>query len=772
MRKGILIKRNGIWYIKYKKGNSLKTKEIVVNSEFDLTDNLDETDVEFEFNDAGVLQIIKTAEKKIRKPENETPTQVTQSSNIGDLKTPEGYMNASLTKKTKGVELSIDETQTFWVPLKSLSNFSDIKDDDVFIKISGPTYVESILYAGNEIIIQRTNDKSTGNAGEVENTVNRQSNDEAHAPYNFIPINEKIVDSDLYSEGFDLEKIRFDKFHSDLYSGYVELSIEALTKVFIGSGEKDNDGRYLFFAPDGKPRIPGSTLRGMVRTLIEICSWGQFKQYDNKQLFYRSFDTTSTGISYCHRMVKNKGVPKANAGYLYMEGKNYYIKPALCNSDLCNTSYYRVNYEKNNKDNPNFRHVKGLGFVKEFERKQVYFIPVAISLHNDHTHSLKYADLGEVYDTNDGTRKEGLLISSGHIYSKKHMHWVMNMPDNSDSAKISVPKAVILTYNNDNTRKIPKEFQLDYTIRNSDVPCFYLENDNNEVIAIGHTPYFRLPYRNKIGDLLPEEHKKYDRIDIPTAIFGSEPMDIKNKAPEFAGRVYFEDVLCKNTNLTNDNESYIGLDTAISPKPTSFQLYLKQDDINVPKKELKHYDSENASLRGYKMYWHHKATKGNTSTLEFRPAKIRFTNLSKIELGALIFVLDLPPNCHHKIGMGKPLGLGSVHIKPMLFIDDYAEKYKSFSTAMNYEPEKQDLEIKEEFKNDFIEYIKCKLQLDTNSDIWETDRLQNLKALLRTEDIPTQNKYMDFMVQTERSRKKFNPKFANREVLPDAKNVK
>lgn len=51
-------------------------------------------------------------------------------------------------------------------------------------------------------------------------------------------------------------------------------------------------------------------------------------------------------------------------------------------------------------------------------------------------------------------------------------------------------------------------------------------------------------------------------------------------------------------------------------------------------------------------------------------SRIRFENLTKEELGALLFVLDLPENHYHKIGMGKPLGLGSIEIKPSLFIVD------------------------------------------------------------------------------------------------------
>lgn len=42
---------------------------------------------------------------------------------------------------------------------------------------------------------------------------------------------------------------------------------------------------------------------------------------------------------------------------------------------------------------------------------------------------------------------------------------------------------------------------------------------------------------------------------------------------------------------------------------------------------------------------------------------IRLTNLSKIELGALLWLLTLPDNHYHRFGGGKPLGFGSVRLE-------------------------------------------------------------------------------------------------------------
>ena len=55
--------------------------------------------------------------------------------------------------------------------------------------------------------------------------------------------------------------------------------------------------------------------------------------------------------------------------------------------------------------------------------------------------------------------------------------------------------------------------------------------------------------------------------------------------------------------------------------------------------------------------------------------RIRYENLSGNELGALLFALKMPEGCAHKIGMGKPYGLGSVKITPELYISKRNKRY-------------------------------------------------------------------------------------------------
>lgn len=92
-----------------------------------------------------------------------------------------------------------------------------------------------------------------------------QSRIPARAPYNFIPLNECVVKAQDIPE--------FNKYHKDRFSGYIDLVITTKTPIYI---RRDIEESEFFSIKNGLPIIPGSSLRGMVRTLVEIVSFGKF----------------------------------------------------------------------------------------------------------------------------------------------------------------------------------------------------------------------------------------------------------------------------------------------------------------------------------------------------------------------------------------------------------------------------------------------------------------------------------------------------------------
>ena len=212
------------------------------------------------------------------------------------------------------------------------------------------------------------------------------------------------------------------------------------------------------------------------------------------------------------------------------------------------------------------------------------------------------------------------------------------------------------------------------------IPCHFLE-ENKHVSAFGHGQCFRIPYKYRISDAVKISGN--ESVDFADALFGSKEL--------WASRVYFEDAVpvdVKEISKLSTGKAH----PLMQPNPTSYQLYLKQDDDN----ELVHWDRHDAQIRGYKLYWH-KAADWQANNFELNEnskrlaagkepltkdmtplntgnnftAKIRFKNLTAVELGALIMIFDLDglETAAYKIGMGKPFGFGSIKITPTLRVE-------------------------------------------------------------------------------------------------------
>lgn len=204
-------------------------------------------------------------------------------------------------------------------------------------------------------------------------------------------------------------------------------------------------------------------------------------------------------------------------------------------------------------------------------------------------------------------------------------------------------------------------------------------------------------------------------------------------------------------------------------------------------KKIRDWNS-NGCIRGYKQYWHRSGTdwvdpavQDQTQTDDqhtiIRPIKdgvtfsgiIRFENLSKVELGALLSALALPDGCCHKLGMGKPLGLGSVKITPTLYLSKRKERYTDLLKEWKepIQPSTAKDESIEDFKADFEKYVLKELGETSISDLWQLDRMKELKKMLEFPG-PSDNKtrYMTLPPQSREN------EFKHRRVLPKPTEVK
>ncbi|NMB38945.1 MAG: TIGR03986 family CRISPR-associated RAMP protein [Firmicutes bacterium] len=540
------------------------------------------------------------------------------------------------------------------------------------------------------------------------------------APYNFIPLNDndKVVqgqkrpDSDCYYKQDNVNGLR-------RFNGYVDCKLETITPLYIRDTytaeelkkkEDSNKDNPEFFSPAGAIRIPGSSLRGMTRTLVEIMSWGKFGPFEDKRLFYRGLaDISNLEREYQNNMSSydretRKSTYKFNAGYLKKEGFNYYIIPGKVE----NGKQFRQIAKRDNDES----------FVVERQ--------------------------------NDGK----YLVISGNIGNKKH-DWLINEPDFKQKIPVSEidVKEYILDENRyeDKNKKDSKEkcdgnlLRLISISKDKMTPCFYVlwkDDKGRERVSFGHTGYFRLAFQYTIGDHIPAELKKEEITDMAEAIFGK--VSKVSKDDTFASRVFFEDAFLEpgqsNVYLS---EQPLTPKILSNPKPTTFQHYLEQDP-NCSQRSLNHWNNQGKSIRGNKLYWHRKASdwkfegdkrKSEKQLTSIKPVKantkfmfkIRFENLSEAELGAILFALDLPKGHYHKLGMGKPLGLGSVKIMPTLFIIDRESRYNRLFNGEKWHLGIEQVETKE-FKEAFEKYVLE--NINSSVPLWDHKRMKQLKTML------------------------------------------
>ena len=607
--------------------------------------------------------------------------------------------------------------------------------------------------------------ETVGSDNEVAEVYTRPA---AKAPYNFILLNKTVIPAEFQSED-NFPGINFcgesslSAKHGERYNGYIEYELETITHFYIRDTIDDlknyddkKQNNPDFFSPGGSLKIPGSSLRGMVRTLVEVVSWSKFVNFDySKLLYYRSFADQSLKDDYEKYMgLRNKDGTddfKFSAGYLTKEGLRYKIIPAGLLDE-------------------------GKTFKQEKRNERI---------------EVKREDKFTCKKLANGTFK----VISGDAPLKKR-DWIIGAPKFNDEP-LYISELDILEYENDENRLKDKDSKTPENKSDGDllrqleisehgyVPCFYVkwkDRDNNDRVSFGHTGYFRLAYKKTIGEHVPQCLQDDKIIDIPEAIFGVNASNVY-----FASRVSFEDA-----EILPGQENYLLPEKVprilSTPKPTTFQHYLEQNTDT--KGRLKHWNTD-ALIRGYKFYWHRSNPKwtetgaaGTQHTLikPVRPGvrftgRIRFTNLSEVELGALLFVLDLPENCCYKMGMGKPHGLGSIKIKQQLVLIDREKRYESLFTALTDNKINWNLadsvSKSETFKNAFENYALNRIPAEEKGEaasLWDTKRLQQLKVMLDW----TNTEKTDWIENTrymEIKHPKNKNEFEERRVLRDPLNM-
>lgn len=650
-------------------------------------------------------------------------------------------------------------------------------------------------------------------------------NNRSHAPYNFIPLPEKLVTVD---RNIDQDVYRTNQDGHTIHTGYIECKMTTESPLYIrcpmstsffkDHGDKkfheldydQKNERAQFFHLENKncPVIPGSSLRGMMRTLVEIAGYGKMQWVSDKNLVYRAVgDSSSLGNYYRTKLLgnnkkyKNKKYffeyPSSNVrgGYLKRKGSKWYIQPAR---KINGETFVHIEYDVAQVVNCGKRDLKQGYSTKDIV--EVYIRPPisrTIPKRSNWDLALNLAvvqnklDIRKISEGKTEGFEKAVIVRSGHMDGKikKHMHCAIYEKD-TDATLILIPSQMWSLYSDD--KDIPRGIPSRPLYKDGD-PLFYLVDENEEPVFFGPTMMFRLPYDEPIIQFVPKELRGQDGTDISESIFGYEANN-KQKT-SCASRVFFTDA--KLESQSEDlwlTEEPITPKILSSPKPTSFQHYLVQENKkhNPDKKsELAHYATplDETVIRGHKMYWHRgevslkdikesdqeKIENSPKSYTRIKPIKsgitfsfrIYFENLRDFELGALIWVLTLPgkegTEYRHKLGMGKPYGMGTVKIEHELYETERDKRYQklfnedSWFEAIQKVTEKSRIELIKTFEEYVLDKIKENDQVKSLGDV------ERIKMLL---------KMMEWKGPSTKSTEYLQiDEFRQRRVLPDPLNI-
>lgn len=562
----------------------------------------------------------------------------------------------------------------------------------------------------------------------------------AIAPYNFVELPDKVVEAEPEPLPDN------DRYYQNRNTGQIICTLITESPLYIrcgltptdfaNFGDKNNEDlspeqrrkRADFFATPSnqRPTLPGSSLRGLLRTLVEIVSFGKPERVSEQQRFF--FRAVAADKDEPLKKEYEKYLDKGRnvkAGYLTQKTDSWYIRPALF--------------------------IENKPFVWLKEKDLCGKIPQLIPMKSsDYRPQYKYnISFGNLYTKNgrqfaqdvssdcEAYKYRGVLVTSGNMLEasdnpdnlQRKNHCLIREPDaNAELLKISDDAIehychALTTFQKGKPPYEKNPFNENLGVLMQGRAIFYCQPQQGKSVTLfGQSPNFRIPYSStgdgraaSAVDFVPDYLHNAEILDIAEAIFGYVRNEKQKKNQARAGRVFISDAICERT--AGDDiwlkDDPITPKILASPKPTTFQQYLVQTDPEARKRELKHYANKPEAetvIRGHKLYWHkgrspsvvlNDPEASESQTTQIKPIQtgvsftftIDFENLTDVELGAILWVLNIAQKEEYRlsIGMGKPLGMGAIKITHQLHLSDRKQRYKKLFQDNNWHiPERYD----------------------------------------------------------------------------------
>lgn len=537
----------------------------------------------------------------------------------------------------------------------------------------------------------------------------------SQSPYAFVPVSEHVIFPDWAN------RVSQDIPFSDGLDGELNLTITALSPLFIRDGREpdranpQNKADNFFQTADGTYCIPGSSLKGMLRNVLEIASFSKMSRVSDRRYAIRDLQLKK----YTSQFVNRDTSSKVQAGLLDVSSPDWKIYPCdyalwdrlkfdrdFGNRRMSAAEKYQAWSDKHKK----------LDWTATIEWRSKDAKGKSIIAHNHATLTLRGDDL-----------QSGVVVFTGQPQdykpgktAQKHHEFFFYHFDKAEPIWVDPPETITQDEYGNDVRRNQQDFIFAYCeqsqagdldnwnyknetnklsarqsfmtrIReryfNGRIPVFYLTNDDGSLRSFGLSQLFRLTGKLSVADALrnvnPDHYARTTadfKPDLSDLIFGY----VNGKNDALRGRVYVSPCLAQNQPQPDPALKLI----LGEPRPSFYPAYLQQPEGLKEKKDYQTFLDDKAKLRGWKRY---PALNENWQTADqvvkyadpeqrendkiwtsLQPlpvgtvfqGTIRYHNLRPIELGALLWTIQLKNSKYycHSIGMAKPYGFGKIKI--------------------------------------------------------------------------------------------------------------
>jgi len=512
------------------------------------------------------------------------------------------------------------------------------------------------------------------------------------APYNFVPLNKEVFYPDWS------EDVSHDIPFKDGESGEIDITITAKSPIFI----RDHNKPEEFCQHNGVYYIPSSSIKGMVRNVLEIMSFSKMRDENFDDNTYAVRDLSHAKNFYMQEMKE-----PTFGGWLRKVDGQYIIEDC--------GEVGRISHEEIDKAlNIEFaKHFKDDVFdSKNKEHKSSKYKYDLIG------HELKTITLSEpfrsknnakidkrvFYNYDKNGKKQATLVLTGQpsprkVRQKKSEGKGYEFLFFDAKGELTVSKEVMDNFKFayfDNRTTEPKEspdwaYWKKKLEDGEKVPVFFQKNGNT-VKHFGLSYLYKLPYSHSVKDGIPKTHFESTKLDLAQTIFGYIS---KNSQEALKGRVQFSHFKATQNIEVLEEKEILG-----TPRASYYPNYIRQ--TNITNNKVNKYITlmnDNAEISGRKRYPIHSSSQPTQTTdtgnenvgTSFKPledgvvfkGKMRFHNLKKAEIGALLSALTFhnTPNTFHNIGLAKSLGYGKIALK-LDGVNDINSYLKAFESAI------------------------------------------------------------------------------------------